>query len=396
MKFTIGTASSSLDFEEDLKLIKSSLLYADEIELIGMAEYAVFKYLPDRIDSVKDIRTLADSFIPLLKSINVSGSKEIVQQLELIKEQIVPFEPFLKKNKHRTRQEILAQMQVSKVMNQSRQTLLDAMSQFTGTPGAKSIENLIEKNIISVFDYKNSDFNLDALAGGYFGNLIRTMQNGMAYPLFDKTSNDVVAAFAKKQLLDLGNVNQEVLVHAGVATNILMTLPTLEAASVDEILDFKKEMQGALVNFRSAVYEFSEKIESRPWDKDFQYDCLKIYGKEVAPRVEELNILATDSSVLKNFGSKVLRDEEVRKNVAWMTGGLVSTITTSSNMIGALDVFKNWLLGLSMIVIAPNAASAFLKTLSMASETNKEIKEVNKDMRQNTMYYYYKAAKDLH
>ena len=42
MKFSIGTASSSLEFEEDMRLIKSSLLYADEIELIGMAEYAVF------------------------------------------------------------------------------------------------------------------------------------------------------------------------------------------------------------------------------------------------------------------------------------------------------------------------------------------------------------------
>lgn len=42
MKFTIGTASSSMEFEEDIRLIKSSLLYADEIELIGMAEYAIF------------------------------------------------------------------------------------------------------------------------------------------------------------------------------------------------------------------------------------------------------------------------------------------------------------------------------------------------------------------
>ena len=46
MKFSIGTASSSLEFEEDMRLIKSSLLYADEIELIGMAEYAVFTYFP--------------------------------------------------------------------------------------------------------------------------------------------------------------------------------------------------------------------------------------------------------------------------------------------------------------------------------------------------------------
>ena len=32
MKFTIGTASSNMEFEEDYKLIKSALLYAAEIE----------------------------------------------------------------------------------------------------------------------------------------------------------------------------------------------------------------------------------------------------------------------------------------------------------------------------------------------------------------------------
>ena len=90
MKFTIGTASSSLDFREDMKLIKSSLLYADDIELIGMAEYAVFKYLPQRINSVKDIETMADSFIPFLNSINVDGAMELAEQLKLIKVQIAP------------------------------------------------------------------------------------------------------------------------------------------------------------------------------------------------------------------------------------------------------------------------------------------------------------------
>ena len=39
MKFSIGTASSSLEFEEDMRLIKSSLLYADEIELIGLKRW---------------------------------------------------------------------------------------------------------------------------------------------------------------------------------------------------------------------------------------------------------------------------------------------------------------------------------------------------------------------
>lgn len=50
MKFSIGTVSNFQEYENTLRLIKSSLLYADEIELIGLTEYAVFKYLPSIMD----------------------------------------------------------------------------------------------------------------------------------------------------------------------------------------------------------------------------------------------------------------------------------------------------------------------------------------------------------
>lgn len=395
MKFTIGTVSSSLDFDEDLKLIKSSLLYADEIELIGMAEYSVFKYLPDIINSVKDINSFVGSFIPLLKSINVDGASEMALQLEMLKDQTATYGQLLKKKKHRSKQEIFTQLKMKQVMDESKSILLEGASQLTSSVGANEIAKLIDKKIISVFDYDNNDFNFDALAGGYFGNLIGTMQNGTAYPLFDKTSNEVIASCARNELFDLGNVNQEVLVHAGLATNILMTLPTLESTSIDEILDFKKELKGPLVRFRSAIYSFSEEMKSRPWDKDFQYECLKMYSKEVAPRVEELNELASDTSVLKNMGRKVLADEDIRKKAGWLTGGLVTSITTSNNMQGAFDVLRNWLLGLSTVVIAPNAVQAFMKTLNIASETKQEAEKVKREMRGNTMYYYYKALIEL-
>ena len=58
MKFTIGTASSNMEFEEDYKLIKSALLYADEIELIGMAEYAIYNYLPKCFSNAKEIEKI--------------------------------------------------------------------------------------------------------------------------------------------------------------------------------------------------------------------------------------------------------------------------------------------------------------------------------------------------
>ncbi len=395
MKFTIGTASNSLGFEELYGLIKSSLLYADEIELIGMVEYAIFKYFPNRVNSVKDFDSLMNSFLPFLKSIDNDDAKNVVFQIEELKNKVDQYMPYLKKNRRRTKDELLAQLKMNKMINEQKDALALAAAHFAETPLSKEIQGLMEKGVVSVFDYGFEDFNFDKLAGGYFGNLIRVMQNHTAFPLFDKTSSDVISSLSENKILDLGHVNQEVLVHAGIATNILMTLPTLEKASFDEILSFKKEMEGPLVNFRKAIFDFSEMVESHPWDEDFQYDCLKIYSTEVAPRVEELNELSSETSVLKNMGRKVLADEEIRKKASWAVGGLVTTITTTSNMMGAINVFRDWILGLSLLVVAPNAASAFLKTLSMRSEAKEEVKKYEKEIHGNSMYYYYKASKEL-
>ena len=122
---------------------------------------------------------------------------------------------------------------------------------------------------------------------------------------------------------------------------------------------------------------------------------MKIYSTEVLPRVEELNELTSETSVLKNMGSRVLADEDFRKSVKWVTGGLATTITSSSNIMGAMDNLVKLITTASILVIAPNAVSAFLKTLNAMNETKKETDQKVKQMKANSMYYYYKAMHNL-
>ena len=118
MKFTIGTASSSMNFEEDLKLIKCSLLYADSIELIGMAEYAIFNYLPRCFDESKSLENMLKSFIPFLTSFDSAETKALVEQLNNASELLEPYMPYMRKKKKRNKQEIFAQMQFQKAEKQ--------------------------------------------------------------------------------------------------------------------------------------------------------------------------------------------------------------------------------------------------------------------------------------
>ena len=396
MRFTIGTVSSSIEFEEDLKLIKSSLLYADEVELIGMAEYAVYKYLPRQLSDAKDLDSLITCFVPLLNGFDDEQMQDMAKQLMNVSDMLAPYKPLLNKKKHRTKQEIMAQMKAKQGEKQCRDLFDKAVQELQKHPATQEIKGLVEKNQISIFDYGFNNFNIEELTGGFFANLLGTMKHGTSYPLFDSISSDIVGSVINEKVLDLCNTDKEVLRHAGVATEILMTLPTLEGATVDEILDFKKGLRGPLEAFRSAIYGFSEKIESLPWDENFQYDCLKLYSSEVAPKVNEINELASETSTLKNFGGKVLADGEMRKSLGFVGAGLATTITTGMNISTALGMLES-MIGLgAKIGLSAAGVAAFLKTTDLLNQAHKEAKKNKTDLANNVMYYYYLAKKKIH
>lgn len=163
MKFTIGTASSSMEFEEDIRLIKSSLLYADEIELIGMAEYAIFSYLPKCLTSSKDFEIIISNLITLIGAFDNEEAKMTKSQLEDIQIQLSPFLPYLKKKKRRNKQEILAQLKFKDLESQFRIQLSEAYQELVNNPGINHIQDLVDRNIINIYDYSYNGFSVEEL-----------------------------------------------------------------------------------------------------------------------------------------------------------------------------------------------------------------------------------------
>mgnify|MGYP004500723573 CR=1 FL=1 len=397
MKFSVGTASSSMEFEEDIRLIKSSLLYADEVELIGMAEYAIFNYLPKCLSETKGIEKTIYNLISLLKAFEFNNAevKRLTKQLEEVQEVLLLYAPQLKKTKGRNKQEILAQLQMKKAEEQCRELLAEALEEIMNTPGIHRLQDLIDKKVISVYDYSYNGFSIDELTGGYFANLLGTIKHGGSYPLFDSICASLVASVIDTKFIDFSKMDKEIIRHAGVANNILATLPTLEKASIDEILDFKKDMQTPLSNFRTAIYDFTQKIESMPWDDDFRYECLKLYDTEVIPRVNEINELSSETSVLKNFGARILADETERRKMGYVGAGLITTITTRTNMYDALGYLEDAIRMGAKIGLSAAGVAAFLKTADILRQSSKEVKEKRKEVKGNVMYYYYKASKKI-
>ena len=390
MKFTIGTVSTPQNLSEVSNLIKSSILYADEVELIGLTEYALYAYLPRLLGSNKRIDAKIADLLPFLKSLNFPNKEDMIQQLEYAQNQLNAIAPHLNRRKYRSKAEILAQMKIGSVSAEFNAQLQTALEQLISDPLSAEIQKLVQNDIISVFDYNSSGLNTDELAGGYFSVLMRAIYTGGSFPLFDDTSKGIISSVAKTNLLDIHFIKPEVLRHAGVATNILMTLPTLSEATFDELLDLKKQNQGPLSRYRTAIYGFADQIASLPWDDDFEYECIKLYDTEVAPQVAEINEILTDTSVLKNLGKRVLADEEIRKKVAFAAGGLTTAITGSN---GFVNIFRSVVMAAGLATLSTEAASGFLRTLNLYAESRSEVESKKKQAQKNVMYYYYLAGK---
>ena len=153
--------------------------------MIGMVEYALYKYLPANVFGAKDLDSMIPALKMFLQSVQPEGCASIMKQLEDAEQQLRFYAPALKKKNRRSTQEILAQYKIKTLEKQLQEQLESGMDQLLTTPESRKIKNLIDRNIVSVYDYGFKEFDVNELTGGYFANLMNAMYNGTAYALND-------------------------------------------------------------------------------------------------------------------------------------------------------------------------------------------------------------------
>ena len=104
----------------------------------------------------------------LLQAFENEESAQLVMELEKIQNELVPILPMINKKKGRNKDEILAQMQMKQLLKQCREQLNDGVNDLLNTTGATAIQKLVDKRIVSIYDYSYNGFSLDELTGGFF------------------------------------------------------------------------------------------------------------------------------------------------------------------------------------------------------------------------------------
>ena len=160
-----------------------------------------------------------------------------------------------------------------------------------------------------------------------------------------------------------------------LSEHAISSLPGFEDATIDEIIDIRKELNKYIIPYRAAILEMAEEIKTIPDSESLEKECERIYLKKIQPQVEAINNAVEENHILLNIAKKLLTDDKVWGVVA----GLAISFATTGNIFSAVS----------------GATVATLGSWGIASgfaETHIERRKI-KDT--NEMYFLFEAGNKL-
>lgn len=371
--FTVAIVPNNTSLEREMNYIKSALLYADKVTLISPLAY-MFNRLTDKGNNLNErtVIKLIEQILPLAKlndTIFYEETYPVIKEFSnIIHSKRYKSIPYVKK------------LEIQRQLRSFTMKVCEVMFSLVGEQHGNELQTLINKGQVEIEEFNHSLGDLDLCVKDYCDLLTKSIQS--SYPLFDTQSNDLMKAAVDSRIVNLSSIDKQKITHAGLTDNYIQKLPSFSEASMDELIDIKNELSKPLTRFRGKMLEYSESIQSMPWDTDFESECELLYNKEVVPALLEIEESTKDGSFIKNLGRKFLTDEGVWRS----TGGLVVSIAAG----GVISAFNNAISSdTAMLVIG--GAYAATKIASAYEEYTANKREIER----KDLYFYYKAGRLL-
>ena len=366
---TIGLSPSSTNLSNELKFIKSSILYADKVNVISpladmylqMTDPSLYN---NPIKAIKLLKMVLEYYDIVNDNLKYSRFKEIKTLENILLSKKYRLAPKSYKN------------ELKEVMSGFVSDIGDALNTTIGRNDCKELDKLVKSDLITVDEFKHQISDAEGCSKEFFEKLSIALCNN-SYPLFDKESNELMRLAVKEGVVELKSPTSIMHKNASVSNSLMCNLPSFDMLGVDEIVDIKREYTSSVVRFRSKTLEFSNKINAIPWDKEFESECQLIYDKEVLPEIIEIGELMSSNSFIKNLGLNLISDKSFLKT----TGGLAIGIAGSGLINSMFNVGK-----MDTAIMVTGGTYLVNK---IASEYQSYKKEKGK-IESKDLYFYYK------
>ena len=335
VRIAIATAPQGLSLDQEIRLLKPALLYADHVTLYSPAAAL--------LGSARAAGEMgAEAMIPLLRAVAPVIAPEALEGLDLYEE--------LQRKRRRTREEIQAMLQLRRMLASCANEIVEKADELLEAAGAAEIVPALEAGLVSIDPImRDGDDGDDAFVRAYTDRLRDLLKEGHAYPLLDDETEGLVRAAVSEGAWELGPAPRRRGKQATAAAHLMERLPAFPEASVAEVLDVRERLRPPLVRFRAAIIEMERLIESAAHDPDFGGEVEQLYQEKVAPALLEISEAIADDSYLRQLVGASVADAKTL-----LGGGIAMGVTSLAHVPNLIAVATG--LGVSAASAAGQAA----------------------------------------
>jgi hypothetical protein len=281
LHFTVASTAGhnspgQLDLAEDLDLVKASLLYADKVRLCSVGSSFLSAIAQYAEAPEKERAKLVVRYLPVLQP--SMGADEIHFMEAAVGMRSRREERSISK---RTRKEILGMVREegeelrAAVLHQHRAAGIEGFRAAVRegllevhTFRQTSVEALIEAQLRGNGDWLRGVDIADVLVE-YLDLASEAVMDGTTYPLLDAPTAEFVAAVEGAGFAEIPVPAADRGRYSGLARDLLRRLPLFEMATIDEVLDIRRDLRMPLLGFRQAVGGFAREVRTAAWQVGF-------------------------------------------------------------------------------------------------------------------------------
>lgn len=293
--------TNNFNLDNEIRMLKSGILYADKVKLYSPKVPAILAMSRFNDFPMGMRLEFFEKMIPLL-----SGRENVLKLSAALQD----YRKIMNKEKLDIH-ELQFKNEFEKKLDQNWRAIAEQTNLAINGSQISQINTAMKAGVLELYQFKNLDTDSAALdliienaetASKTRGKELKAEQDkawiseylehavsdDSTYPLLDNHTGNLVTTGAGSKIFKIPGFGLEHGKQAELARFLLEQLPLFEKASVDEILDIRKELEKPLLRFRSAIIDYSDKIKYAPWDMDFLPEADKVYHRDVQPAMQEL------------------------------------------------------------------------------------------------------------
>lgn len=319
--------SGGVSLDEEIRLLKPALLYADAVTLYSPAAMMLFVIGgAAQLNAQQRMKFMLDIY-PMFEP----------ERAPILLGLLDRYKTLASRNRGRTREELLEYVRMKTEMdrlNQHLETvweteLIPKIEETLESAGASQLVGAIASGLLEVDPLLQvqDDFSTDQLIDAFVTKLAALLQKRGAYPLFDDQTGTLVRHGINEGLFTTSPLTQERGKQVAAASTFMSRLPALSAATIPEILDIRNELRSPLIRFRSAMIELGTLIESSVYEESFSDEVDELFRAKVEPAMLEIKGQIESSRYLQELIGVSIGDTKTL-----LAGILALGITQSADM----------------------------------------------------------------